>query len=246
MSRQGRITAFVRASTTPPGRLIGLALAILSGLLIAAAFPPFDVGWLAWVALAPLVLAIHSRPLPQAFGLGFVTGAVAFGIILAWIRVFGLFPWVLLTAYLALFPAAFAAVSWWVILGRRAWQWVWVVAAAWTTLEYLRSVGVTGFPWASLGVTQYRFAPILQIARYTGVYGVSFLAALLGCASAAVVLVRRPAPILPTGVAIVRRWPRRRSRVRPRRAHRLWPRPAQTPAPAERACPGRPPARWRG
>lgn len=178
-----------------------MALAILSGFLIAGSFPPFDVGWLAWVALAPLVLAIHARPLPQAFGLGFVTGAVAFGIILAWVRVFGLLPWVLLTAYLAFFPAAFAAVSRWVIPGRRAWQWVWVAAAAWTALEYLRSVGVTGFPWASLGVSQYRFAPIIQIARYTGVYGVSFLVALVGCAFAAVVLVRRPAPVLlPAGL----------------------------------------------
>ncbi|HEX4841056.1 MAG TPA: apolipoprotein N-acyltransferase [bacterium] len=208
VSRQGRITAFVRAPITNPGRPIGLALAILSGLLIAAAFPPFDVGWLAWVALAPLVLAIRARPLSQAFGLGFVSGAVAFGIILAWIRIFGVLPWVLLTAYLALFPAAFAAVSRWVIPGRRAWQWVWVAAAAWTALEYLRSVGVTGFPWASLGVTQYRFLPLIQVARYTGVYGVSFLAALVGCACAAVVLVRRPAPILlPAGLlSVVLAW----------------------------------------
>lgn len=208
VSRQGRIAAFVRPPTTNPGSLIGLALALLSGLLIAAAFPPFDVGWLAWIALAPLVLAIHSRPLPQAFGLGFLTGAVAFGIILGWVRVFGILPWVLLTAYLALFPAAFAAVSRWVIPGRRAWQWVWVAAAAWTALEYLRSVGVIGFPWASLGVTQYRFAPIIQIARYTGVYGVSFVVALIGCACAAVILVRRPAPILlPAGLfAIILAW----------------------------------------
>ena len=35
-----------------PGRLGGLILAILSGVLLVAAFPPFDVGWLAWVALA--------------------------------------------------------------------------------------------------------------------------------------------------------------------------------------------------
>lgn len=208
VSRQGRITAFVRAPITLPGRLMGLALAILSGLLISAAFPPFDVGWLAWIALAPLVLAIHARPLSQAFGLGFVSGAVAFGIILAWMRVFGVLPWVLLTAYLALFPAVFAAVSRWVIPGRRAWQWVWVAAAAWTAFEYLRSVSVTGFPWASLGVTQYRFLPLIQVARYTGVYGVSFLVALIGCACAAVVLVRRPAPILlPAGLlAVVLAW----------------------------------------
>ncbi len=200
-----------------PGRLGGLVLAILSGVLLAAAFPPLDVGWLAWVALAPLVLAIHRRPLPHAFALGALTGVVAFGGILAWMRIFGLLPWVLLTAYLALYPAAFAALTRWVIPGRPAWRWVWVAAAGWTALEYLRSSGVTGFPWALLGVTQYRFVPVIQVARYSGVYGVSFLVALIGIAVAAVVQIRRPAPLmLPAAVlAAVLGWGVQQTRVAP-------------------------------
>src|SRR2546428_567000 len=56
-----------------PGRLGRLgrpALAALSGLFLILSFPPFDAGWLAWVALTPLVLAVHGRPIRQAFGLG--------------------------------------------------------------------------------------------------------------------------------------------------------------------------------
>ena len=148
------------------------------------------------MALTPLVLAVHGRPIRQAFGLGYLAGGVAFAGILAWIRVFGLLPWVLLSAYLALYPAAFAVVTRWCATGRPAWRWVWLAAIAWMGLEYLRSTGVFGFPWALLGLTQHRLLPVLQVARYTGVYGISLLVALTGTSLAGVVLVRRPAPVI--------------------------------------------------
>src|SRR2546428_13654352 len=180
-----------------PGRLGNLgrpALAALSGLFLILSFPPFDAGWLAWVALTPLVLAVHGRPIRQAFGLGYLAGGVAFAGILAWIRVFGLLPWVLLSAYLALYPAAFAVVTRWCATGRPAWRWVWLAAIAWMGLEYLRSIGVFGFPWALLGLTQHRLLPVLQVARYTGVYGVSLLVALAGTSLAGGGIGRGPGP----------------------------------------------------
>lgn len=189
MPRQGRIDP--RA-----------ALAILSGILLVLSFPPFDLGWSAWFALTPLVLAVHGRPLRQAFGLGYLAGGVAFLGILSWIRVFGLLPWVLLAAYLALYPAAFTVITRWLATGRKNWRWVWLAAVAWTGLEYARSVGIFGFPWALLGLTQHRFLPILQVSRYAGVYGVSFLVALTGTSLAAAVMVRRPAPIIFPALAL--------------------------------------------
>ena len=45
----------------------------------------------------------------------------------------------------------------------------------WTSLEYIRSLGFLGFPWNSLGYSQYKFLPVIQIAEFTGVFGVSFL-----------------------------------------------------------------------
>jgi apolipoprotein N-acyltransferase len=55
----------------------------------------------------------------------------------------------------------------------------------------------TGFPWNFLGASQYQMLPIIQIASFTGVYGISFLAAwfsvsLIG--AAAVVLRRSQRP----------------------------------------------------
>lgn len=45
----------------------------------------------------------------------------------------------------------------------------------WISLEYIRSLGFLGFPWPSLGYSQSSFLPIIQIAEFTGVFGVSFL-----------------------------------------------------------------------
>lgn len=53
---------------------------------------------------------------------------------------------------------------------------------------------LTGFPWNLLGVSQARILPVIQIASYTGVYGVSFLLAWfsVSLACAGLNLIARP------------------------------------------------------
>lgn len=45
----------------------------------------------------------------------------------------------------------------------------------WVGLEWVRSSVFTGFPWNTLGVSQFRFTAIIQIAAWGGVYAVSGL-----------------------------------------------------------------------
>ncbi|MDP2168395.1 MAG: apolipoprotein N-acyltransferase, partial [Thermodesulfovibrionales bacterium] len=45
----------------------------------------------------------------------------------------------------------------------------------WVSLEFARSYAITGFPWSSIGYSQYRFLHMIQFADITGIYGVSFL-----------------------------------------------------------------------
>jgi len=52
-------------------------------------------------------------------------------------------------------------------------------AAAWVALEYLRTYLFTGFPWTLLADSQVHNLPVIQIASLTGVYGVSFLVAMV-------------------------------------------------------------------
>ena len=100
-----------------------VALALLSGALLALSFPKFGHPAVAWVALAPLIVAVTHRPLPwrRAFLLGLATGAVYFTGTLYWLvetmTTFGdqspavaVLAAFLLVAYLSLFPGMCAVV----------------------------------------------------------------------------------------------------------------------------------------
>src|SRR5256884_1954230 len=52
-----------------------------------------------------------------------------------------------------------------------------LLAAAWTTFEWLRGWIFSGFGWNGLGVALHDSWPLIQIAEFTGVAGLSFLIA---------------------------------------------------------------------
>jgi apolipoprotein N-acyltransferase len=52
-----------------------------------------------------------------------------------------------------------------------------LLAAAWTTLEWLRGWVFSGFGWNGLGVALHANWPLVQIAEFTGVTGLSFMVA---------------------------------------------------------------------
>ncbi|MGH2347875.1 MAG: apolipoprotein N-acyltransferase [bacterium] len=181
------------------GGLDGLArrllLPALSGVLFSFAFPSVDAGYLAWVALVPLLLALQRRSPREAFLLGYLAGFVAFVLILSWMRLFGVVPWLLLAAYLAVYVGAFAGLFRWLV-GNRTPMWgVLVAPLLWTGLEYLRSIGPLGFPWALLGLSQHAAIPVLQLVRVTGAYGISALIVFVNALLAAE-LARTPTRIL--------------------------------------------------
>ncbi len=55
--------------------------------------------------------------------------------------------------------------------------WTLGCAAAWVATEMVVGRLFTGFPWLPLGASQYRLLPVIHLAAFTGVYGVSFLVA---------------------------------------------------------------------
>jgi apolipoprotein N-acyltransferase len=72
--------------------------------------------------------------------------------------------------------------------------WAMAGAAAWVGWEMILARILGGFPWALLGVSQYRMLPLIQIASVTAVYGVSFVIVWVSLAllSAALMVIRRP------------------------------------------------------
>ncbi len=166
---------------------LSLALASASGVLLALSFPKFGHPALAWIALAPLLVALPHVTLGRAFFLGLTTGAIFFTGTLYWITrvmvVYGdLAPWVgvLINAALILYQGAFPAFFALIVcrlaatFGRRA---LMASPLVWVAAEMGRTYVMTGFPWVLLGYSQTSVLPIAQLASLFGVYGVSMLVA---------------------------------------------------------------------
>ena len=50
-----------------------------------------------------------------------------------------------------------------------------LTASLWVSLEYIRAIFITGFPWCLLGYSQFKHITLIQITDLVGVYGLSFL-----------------------------------------------------------------------
>jgi apolipoprotein N-acyltransferase len=164
-------------------------LASLSGLLLILSFPQWNLFVLAWVSIVPLLYAVRGKDAAQGCILGAVTGLVFNLGLVYWVTVsmttYGKMPaalslvvLVLFAAYLSLFIAAPVWCSCYVER-RRGIALIAMLPFFWTASEYVKSWFLTGFPWESLGYSQFLALPVIQIADITGVYGVSFLLVLV-------------------------------------------------------------------
>ena len=164
-------------------RLRPLLYAVGAAVALIFAFPPHDLWFLAPVGVALFALATHGRRARVGAALGFVTGAIFFGVLLNWTSIqVGKMPWVLLVGlqagFVALQGAAAAYVS--PLLVRRLWLFGPVTAALWTLQEALRGrIPFGGFPWGRLAFSQGD-SPLLGLAAAGGAPLVTFATALVG------------------------------------------------------------------
>ncbi len=169
----------------PAGLLWQSTLATASALLLLLSFPVFDLNWLAWLALAPLLLALSAGVnWRRALWLGWLTGVLFTFFAENWIahsmtRYGGLLTGVayavafLFAAILALFPALFAAVLAHLI-GRFGAVALVFAPLVWTATEWVRPM-MTGVTWNALGVSQARYFMVARLSQYGGVYFISGL-----------------------------------------------------------------------
>lgn len=154
-------------------------------LLLILSFPNFEFGFLAWVALVPLLVVVARRPSPaRALILGWAAGAVFFYATCYWLTYsmihYGGLPTVV--AYLLLVPGAivigiFPGLAVMVTaLAIKRWGQAMVLLAPvfWTAFEWVR-LGVTGQLWNALGYSQAYYPFLPESATWGGVYAVSFL-----------------------------------------------------------------------
>lgn len=177
---------------------VRLLLALAAGALHALAFAPWNQPGLQLLALAVLFALLARAPRPRtAAALGFAFGMGWFGAGVSWVyismHVYGQMPaWIAapataaFCAYLALFPAAAAALAQ-RLAARPFLRLTMALPASWALAEWLRGTFLGGFPWLATGYA-HTDGPLAGLAPLLGVYGVGLAAALLAGALALLAL----------------------------------------------------------
>ena len=173
-------------------RKYSILLAVISGLLMAFAFPARfgdvmcpNLGFLAWFALVPLFVAIYHASLRRTFLLSFLTAFIYQSISLYWlynaltkygkltplITIGVLFlMMVILSVYVATAPT-------WTRFFRKRWggSSIYLMPVAWVAMMLARNYfPAGGFSWNSISYTQADYPILIQTADLFSVYGLAF------------------------------------------------------------------------
>ncbi len=166
-------------------------LAICSGLVLPLAFAPTDWWPVAVASLAIFYALIQSISPRQACFTGWLFGLGYFGIGVHWIY-FSLHLFGAAIAPLAAFLTLVFVLVMTIFPALCAWTWakfkrpgyaifnVLLFAALWVVLELARGKIMNGFPWILIGYSQTT-GPLAELARFVGVYGLSFLVVVISC-----------------------------------------------------------------
>ena len=177
-----------------------LLLALLSGFMLTASFPPSPFYFLAWFALIPLLKSLEKETPLRSLRLGFAAGLAHSLTLIYWVIIvmgyYGHLPLpvsvsilILFSLYLSVYPALFA---WGYSFLGRSFLGSFKAAGLWVALEYVRANILTGFPWCLLGHTQYLNLEAIQVADLVGAYGTSFVIVLSSALIYGLVLEQNP------------------------------------------------------
>lgn len=165
--------------------LLRFFLVLVSAGLYGLSFPPYGSFLVAWFAMVPFLLALPGLNVRMALLVSWISGlAMAYAIT-------DFLPGAVANYYgqgtffgILLFIASVSVMCCVSHMMFAVWyRWPkrptgfgapFVVAAAWVVAEFVRG-DLSGNPWGTMGYTQARVLSLVQIAEWTGVYGVTFL-----------------------------------------------------------------------
>jgi apolipoprotein N-acyltransferase len=162
--------------------LAPVAVFLSTAVLTVMAFPPYSAPEFAYAFAAPAILWAYARPRLKVYAWTlFAAQAVAWTILLCWLRHVTWVGLFLLGPFVGAWVGIWYLAAWWVMprlperhaLVRMVAQLA--LAGCWVLVEWTRTWFITGFPWLPLAASQWQRISILQVAAYTGAYGVSFV-----------------------------------------------------------------------
>ncbi len=163
--------------------LKNLFLATFTGILLGFSFPPFKTGFFAYFALVPLIILLNRlKSYLKVIRYTYLSMLIFHTVSLYWIG-----GWTSKTdPFMMIGSVALILVHpifyWIPFLGfnfikNNLSQKVanFSFPFLWNSLEYLRSVDETAFPWLTLAHSQTYYLSLIQVTSIIGVYGLSFI-----------------------------------------------------------------------
>ncbi len=176
-------------TTTQKQFLLKVTTCFLSGALLPLAFSPYHYSVIAILSLAYLFYTVLNSTPRDAGLFGYAFGFGMFGIGVNWLHIsINLFGGVnlagaliitfVLVAFLSLYPALITYVYQRYFGNKGIVPFLIAMPALWILAEWFRSSVFTGFPWLNVGYSQID-TPLSSLAPMLGVYGISWLTALI-------------------------------------------------------------------
>jgi apolipoprotein N-acyltransferase len=158
-------------------------LSVVAGGLLALAYPPFPLGFVAYAAIA---IALYAAGLGRSEAVsplcaarrGWIFGTMFHLCTLYWTGWVAVPGMLTMVSILGLYVAAVFGATAWLrrVFGRRA---IWLFPFLWVAHEYLRGLGTLAYPWTNLSLSQVKYPRLLQYAEATGDLGISFVVVLI-------------------------------------------------------------------
>ena len=154
-------------------------LLILSSILLIFSFHNFNFSYLVFIGFVPLFFALENQSPKKTFLISLSTGFIFYLGDLHWLYHVTIIGLIILCLYLALYFGIFGF-----LFSLTAIRYtLYATPLIWIFLEYIQAhLSIIGFGWALLGYSQYKNLLLIQIADFSGVYGVSFLIMMINVA----------------------------------------------------------------
>ena len=152
-----------------------LLLSLLSAIFLFLSFK--ELGFFAWFALVPFLLALYRSSFRQSLFCSFILGIGFFIGLTYWItELFAKYVWPLIFLFSSIYLViAGILIHFTVNRVSQTYLRIFLIPAAWVIVEFLRSQTFLAFTIGTLGYSQHNFLPLMHLTRFTGIYGVTFI-----------------------------------------------------------------------
>ena len=140
-----------------------------------------NISFLAWICLYPLLDIIHRLSSYKTIIKYFFLWGISYSLVsLFWLAT-NVGTTVVIATLLMFLTVLYLSVNFiligiiWFRLKKTFNEYsIVILAIVWTCIEFIKSYGILAFPWISIANTQTDYFYLIQIAEYTGIYGVTF------------------------------------------------------------------------